>query len=180
MEAGPEWVAVARLTRTRGNRGELAAIALTSHPERFQQLREVVLFGAEGSPDAERRMRVEEVWEHGSRFVFKFEGVDTISDAEKLRGAEVCIPAEERPRLPEGEYYHSDLVGCEVVDAGTGERIGVVRAFLEEAGAGLLQVERPDGGELLAPFRSAICVEIDCERKRIAVRLPEGLLELNG
>lgn len=174
-----DWVTIARLTRTRGNRGELAAVSLSNHAERFAGLREVTLMGAEGFPDDPRKLEVEEIWEHGSRLIFKFEGVDTISDAEKLCGAEVCVPFAERFALPEGEYYHSDLVGCDVVDAASGESFGKVVAFREEGGSGLLEVERAGGGELLVPFSQSICVVIDCERKRIGVDLPPGLLELN-
>jgi 16S rRNA processing protein RimM len=152
---------------------------MSSHPERFAGLREVVLFRAEGFPNGQRPFTVEQVWEHGSQLVFKFEGVGTISEAEQLRGAEVRVPAAERFALPEGEYYHSDLVGCETVDAASGERLGSVVAFREEGANGLLVVAKAGGGELLVPFTRAICLEIDIAGRRIAVDLPEGLLELN-
>ncbi len=170
---------IAQLTRVRGNRGELAALSLSSHPERFRELGRVTLFGAEGFPDSPRAFRIEDAWEHGSRWIFKFEGVDSISDAEQLRGADVCIPLRERRTLPDGEYYHSDLVGCEVVDATTGRVVGRVERWNDAGGNGILQVAKADGGELLLPFRNQICVEIDVERKRIGVELPAGLLELN-
>ncbi len=55
---------------------------------------------------------------HGDHLIFKFQGVDTISDAEKLAGAEVAIPFEERAKLADDEeVYQSDLIGCEVFDA---------------------------------------------------------------
>jgi 16S rRNA processing protein RimM len=182
-DAGPagqdEWVVIARLLRTRGRRGELSAISLSSHPERFEQLREVVLFGAEGFPDEPRSFTVEEIWDHGARLIFKFEGVETISDAETLRGAEVRVPASERFALPPGEYYHSDLVGCEVVDIAFQKRIGRVEEFLEQGGNGLLRVIDEREQEVLIPFRKEICVRIDVDSKTISVDLPEGLLELN-
>ena len=175
-----EWVSVARLTRPRGRRGELAAICLTSHPERFEQLGEVVLVGAAGFPDDPRCFVVEQVWEHGARMIFKFQGVNSISDAELLRGAELRIPVRERTQLPPGEYYHSDLTGCEVVDRVSGELLGCVTGWLDQGGAGLLRVETSEHGrELLVPFARAICVDVDVDRKRIAVDLPEGLKELN-
>ena len=173
-----EWVTIARLTRTRGNRGELAAISMSSHPERFADLGQVALFGGEGFPDGSRTFVVESVWEHGRRLVFKFAGVDTIDAAEALRGAEVCVPERERFPLPEGEYYHSDLAGCELFEAG-GALIGRVKQFREEGGNGLLVVEREAGGETLVPFHRNLCVEIDVAAKRIVVDLPAGLLELN-
>lgn len=174
-----DWVTVARLTRTWGNRGELAAVPLSSHPERFQRLAEVVLRGAEGFPGASHKFLVESVWQHGARLIFKFQGVDSIDDAEQLRGADVCVPMAERLPLAPDEYYTSDLIGCQVVDRTSGERLGRVTAWLDAGGAGTLEVETGEGKELLIPFSKAICQEIDVEGGRICVQLPEGLKELN-
>jgi 16S rRNA processing protein RimM len=173
-----DWVAVARLTRTWGHRGELAAVPLSSHPGRFERLAEVRLRGAEGFPGG-LALVVESVRQHGARLIFKFQGVDSISEAEKLRGAEVCVPPAERWELPPGEWYVSDLVGCEVVDRITGERLGHVTAWLDIGGAGTLEVTGEGARELWIPFARPICQEIDIEAKRIAVQLPEGLKELN-
>ena len=174
-----ERVSIAHLTRPRGRRGELAAVALSDHAERFQQLDEVFLVGAESFPDEVRKFRVEEVWEHGNRLVFKFRGIDSISETEGLRGADVCIPAAERFPLPEGEYYQSDLVGCVVRELDDGRELGRVEAFLEVGGNGVLQVNGPRG-ELLVPFAREICVEVDPDSQRIGVRLPKGLEDLNN
>lgn len=176
-----EWVAIARITRSRGNRGEVSAISLSDHPERFQQLEEVLLFGAEASPETPVRFTVEEIWHHGARLIFKFQGVDSISEADRLRNAEIRVPMEERFPLPEGEYYHSDLEGCEVVERTSGETVGVVERFLEQGGNGMLQVKPASANhEILIPFIRNICVEIDVEAKRIVIDPPEGLLELNS
>jgi 16S rRNA processing protein RimM len=170
-----DWVSVAVLGRPRGNRGELTAQSLSSKPERFARLKDVrlILDGNAGDETAARE--VEEVWEHGGVLVFKFRGVDSISDAEKLRGAEVQVPGSERVELEPGEYFHSDLMGCEVRDRLSGRLIGRVTNFEEYGGPPLLEV---DGGKLLIPFVKAICVEIRPEVKLIQVDLPSGLEEL--
>jgi 16S rRNA processing protein RimM len=123
-------------------------------------------------------MEVEHTWMHGDHLILKFKGIDTISDAEKLAGAEVAIPFEQRAALVEDEVYQSDLIGCEVVDA-SGRSLGVVSDFQETGGAPLLTVKTPDGRELLIPFAKSICTKIDLERKQIRVNPPEGLLDLN-
>ncbi len=168
------WVAVALLGKSRGNRGEVTALALSDRPERYEALREVYLFGP-GDGGRRERYEVESTWFHNGTLIFKFRGVDTISDAEPLAGAEVRVPMSERAPLEAGEFFQSDLVGCEVVDRRTGESLGRVVGWEDAGGAGLLVVE----GGLLIPFARAICVEIDPEAKRIAVELPEGLKELN-
>jgi 16S rRNA processing protein RimM len=167
-EPAQEWVSVALLGRTRGIRGELTAVAF-SKPERYESLREVFLF-----PGGSRR-EVESAWFHDNRLILKFRGIDTISDAEPLVGSEVCVPRGERVRLEQGEYFESDLIGCEVVEREGGARLGCVTGFEDGGSAGLLQVE----GGLLIPFARAICVAIEPEAKRIVVDLPAGLKELN-
>jgi len=170
---------VARLTRTWGNRGELAAVPLSSHPERFQRLTEVVLRPAEGAPGCPRRFKVERVRRQGGRLIFKFEGVDSIAEAELWRGADVQIPLGERLPPPEGEVYLADLIGCEVVERAGGGRIGRVKAWIELPGGILLEVDTGAGGEILIPFAASICREVDPAAGRITVELPDGLKELN-
>ena len=167
-------MALERLTRARGIRGEISADGFGSDPERFDGVEKVYLFG----PDETVRstVEIEEVWEHHGFLVFKFRGIDTRTDAEKLQGWEVRIPKEQRRPLPEGEYFHSDLVGCEVVER-DGRIVGRVTGWRDFGGPGLLAVEY-EGSELLIPFAKAICTEIDLEARRITVDLPEGLTDL--
>ena len=114
---------------------------------------------------------------HGDHVIFKFKGVDTIAAAERLAGADVAIPMEQRAAIPEGEYYQTDLVGCEVVDD-AGRSLGVVEGWQETGGPLLVAVRTAGGKELLIPFAKSIFQEIDLERRRIVVSLPEGLLDL--
>jgi 16S rRNA processing protein RimM len=172
-----QWVAIARLGKAWGIRGELAAASLSSRPERFQQLGEVFLFREE-APVGVGGFQVESVWEHAGAWVFKFRGVDTISQAEMLEHAEVRIPMAQRLPVPEGEHYLSDLMGCEVRERATGELVGRVTGWQDAGGPGLLQIG--DGEtKLLVPFARSICVAIDTRAKRILVDLPEGLKDLN-
>ena len=162
-----ERVTVAGLKRARGIRGELIAIPLTMHPERLEELSAVVLM------PSGRAITVEAVWWHAGQPVFKFEGIDTMTDAEPLVGQQVTIDRSERVPLADGQYYFSDLVGCEVFE--NGESLGVVDDYLETGGQLLLEI-----GSLMIPFVPAICHTVDVDRKRIDVTLPEGLRDLNG
>jgi 16S rRNA processing protein RimM len=192
-EAAPAadgWVAVALLGKPRGIRGEITALTLSGKPERFDALREVYLFRdapaagrlgrLEGNappfpPLAGERLEVERTWFHVGVLVFKFRGVDSISDAGRFSGAEVRVPLSQRAPLEPGEFFQSDLVGCEVIEGSTGESLGRVQAWEDSGGAGLLAVE----GGLLIPFVRAICKAIDPAARRIVVELPEGLKGLN-
>lgn len=176
-ETEEPWVTVARLGRAWGRRGELVADSLTSGAERFNGVEEVYLFGPEGAAGVARPIGLESVWNHRGRLVFKFRGVDSISDAEPLQGAEVRLPRSARAPLADGEFYQSDLIGCEVFERSTGERVGTVVDWVDNGGPPLIEV-RGDGKPILIPFVKAICVEIDVPGRRIAVELPDGLKEL--
>ena len=102
-------MAIAQLGKTRGNRGEVTAVALSSKPERYQALQEVFLFAPDGSAGGEK-YEIESTWFHGGTLVFKFRGVDSISDASFVRaGSASGQPAYNAGR---GEYS-TDLIGCE-------------------------------------------------------------------
>jgi 16S rRNA processing protein RimM len=160
------------LTKVWGIRGEFVAIPFSDHQERFQSLSRVYLFGSSAAPG---QYEVESVRDASGSMLFKFRGIDSISDAEPWRGAEVRIPREERLDLDPGEFFISDLAGCEVVERGTGQSLGIVSGWNEGGASGLLEV----GQDLLIPFVRSICVVIDVAAKRIEVELPEGLKDLN-
>ncbi len=144
----------------------------SSQPGRAERLQNVRL----DKDGASRLARVERVWLHNGRPVLKFAGVDSITDAEKLQGADVLVEEAERERPAEGEYSHEELVGCTVMC--DDQAVGVVRSVEEYGGPPLLKLEAADGREILVPFARSICREIDVARKVIRASLPEGLTEL--
>ena len=165
-----DWVAIGRLWRTRGNRGELLGELDSSEPDREQKLKEVAL-----EKNGRRQvLHVEETWRHDGRPVFKFVGIDSINDAEPWEGAEMLVPLSEVEPPEEGAFSYADLVGCKVVGD---EVVGVVTEIEEYGGAPLLKLEAADGREILIPFARSICKVIDVASKTIRVELPEGLLE---
>ncbi len=155
--------------RARGNRGELLSEIYSSRPGRAEELKEVTL-----EVDGRRRnAMVERVWFHDGRTILKFAGIDSISQAEEWAGADILVPETERVEAAEGEFFHADLIGCQEVGVGP---VGVVKAVEDYGAAPLLNVETPDGREVLIPFVRSICREIDVAGKTIRVELPEGLV----
>ncbi len=145
----------------------------------------------QGGSDEARLAEVIAHWmpvgKNEGRIVLHFAGIDTISDAESLAGKDVLIPAEERLPLEDDSIYISELVGSTVYDGET--PVGIVEDVqfamtadgnrrLEDA-APLLEVRSPEGDEILIPFAKALLVSVNAEEKRIEMRLPEGLIEIN-
>jgi 16S rRNA processing protein RimM len=133
--------------------------------------------------DGQRRdVMVEDLWPHKSFLVLKFQGIDTISDAEPLIGAELQLPRGERAELEPGWTYLSDLIGCTVFD---GQReIGEIEDVQFGAGeAPLLVVRGKEQRSKLPyeiPFAEAYLEKLDLERRQVRMKLPEGLLEVNA
>jgi 16S rRNA processing protein RimM len=169
-----EMAAVGRVARAHGIRGLMIINPETDFPhERFRPGAEVFLARGE---------RVEKMVISSARFqqdrpVIGFRGIEDMTTAQQLAGAELRVPVAWLPVLPSGTFYRHDLVGCEV-ETRNERRLGVVRDVEGTMGGSRLVVETA-GGELLIPLAAEICTTIDPERKRIIVEPPEGLLELN-
>jgi 16S rRNA processing protein RimM len=164
---------VGRVARAHGKHGQVIVNPDTDFAEQRFQVGQTLLVGERVQP-----RRIVEVRFHQGRPIVALEGIDTMNDAEALAGAELKVPARELAPLPEGTFYHHDLIGCEVRDEQervvgrvTGVNGPLERSQLVVAGA---------KGEVLIPLVADICVSVDPAAQRIVVNPPEGLLELNA
>ena len=169
------WLTVARIVKTQGRRGEVAAEVLTDFPERLAERSRVWLWDGAGEPQPHD---IQRIWPHKNYLIFHFAGCNSISDAETLLRREVQIPREEAA-LPAGAFLLDELEGCRVVEQATRTQLGRVRELLRTGGTDVLAVETPDGKELLIPFAEEFCQRIAPEEQIIEVELPDGLRELN-
>jgi len=184
MTEEAEFVTIARVAKTQGRHGEVAATLLTDFPELFETRRKLFALGESGSGNQRggaqpnrRKLELDEHWFHKGMVVLKFAGVDSISDAETLVGSEIQIPRSERAALGNDEFYVSDLIGCIVTDSN--REIGRIKDVQFGSGeAPLLVIEGKK--EYLVPFATAYIEKIALEQKRLEMKLPEGLLELDA
>src|SRR5208282_1479032 len=150
-DATGEWITLALVIKTQGRRGEVAVELHTDVPDRLRQGMRLWALGKSGE---RRELTIEELWPHKSLMVLKFAAVETISDAETLKGCMVF----------DGEREIGKIVD---VAFGAGE-------------APLLVV---NGGAKLPyeiPFAEAYLEKVDVERKQVRMRLPDGLLGVNA
>jgi len=175
-ETKGEFITLARVVKTQGRRGEVAAETHSDIPERFAA--GMKLFALD-KKDARREVEVEEIWPHKGLLVFKFAGVDSISDAEVLIGSELQVPIAERAKLEQGWSYVSDLIGSTVLDHG--REVGRITDV--EFGAGeapLLIVADGSGKKFDVPFAEAYLESVDKAQRQVRMNLPEGMLEVNA
>lgn len=183
-----QWVTVGVLTRPYGMRGEMRVRLETDFPERFQAGARLYWWipptpedeqSEATEPFPKRRQKkpprtpkpqecyIEYARWQGNTLILKLRGVDTIHQAEALRGAWLMIPPEERMPLGENEYYIDDLIGMEVFTE-TGERVGKLKRVVQGAAYDFYEV-----GKYSIPAVEEYILSVDVPRKRMVVRLPE-------
>ena len=171
-----EFITIAKVAKTQGRIGEVAAALFTDFPERFATRKR--LFALSGTKEnARRELQVENHWFHKGQVVFKFAGVDSISQAEELIGCELQVPLSERAELENDAVYLSDLKGCTVYDQG--RAIGTVEDVQFGSGEAPLLVVKGQK-EYLVPFAGEFIERIATEEKRLEMKLPPGLLEVDA
>ncbi len=170
----PRYLAVGRVSRPHGVRGELRVVLLTDYPGRLGQHAYFYLASPD-SPEIVRRYPVEKLRHHKEVLLLKLGGCDDRNGAEELRGQLVQIPTEEAVPLEEGEYYDFQLIGVKV-EAESGESLGQVVEVLK-TGANDVYVVRGSWGEVLLPAVKDVVLKLDIEARLMVVNLLPGLLE---
>lgn len=167
-------VVVGRVGRPHGTRGDVSVEVRTDEPE----LRFAVGAQLWTEPPRPTPLVIASARMHSGRLLLHFEGVDTRTDVEQLRGVLLAVEVDPlaRPDDPD-EYYDRQIVGLAVVDASRGQ-IGIVGEVVHLPGQDLLAVDRDNQSQVLVPFVNQIVSDVDLAAGQITVRLPNGLLEL--
>jgi len=176
-ETSGDFVTLARVVKTQGRRGEVAGEIYSDVPERFAPGMKLLALPREPNK-IRRELEVQDFWPHKGVLVFKFAGVDSISEAETLVGCELQVPESQRSELQAGWNYVSDLVGCSVLDRG--RDIGRIEDVEFGAGEAPLLIVGDVARRVEIPFAEAYLDSVDLERRQVRMNLPEGLLEVNA
>jgi 16S rRNA processing protein RimM len=141
---------------------------VTDFPERLQPGVRVFL-GAAHVPIVIAACRA-----HARGLLIKFDGVDAPESAGTYRNEPVWVLAADRPPLPDGQYYHHELLGCSIVDEQRG-LIGTLAEILLTGANDVYVIQTATGRELLLPSIASVVLQIDIRKRTIHVRIPEGI-----
>lgn len=161
----PEHLIVGRIAAAHGKGGEFRMVPITNYPEQLSALRTVYL------GDAREPREVRQVRFQGNDVVVKLAGLTSVDDVLDRKGWLVWIAREDAIPLPEGEYYHYQLVGLDVFDT-EGQFLGRLKEIIE-TGANDVYVVTGTTGELLLPAIERVIQQIDVENRRMIVKTPE-------
>ena len=167
------YLVVGKITGTQGIRGEVRVYPYTESPERFDELEHVFL-----DRSLTKKLVIETSRGKKNMAVLKFEGINSVEEAEKLKDMELLIDRETQGReLDEDEHYIVDLIGKKVIDAVHG-LLGTLEDVLTHTGQDLYVVKlNSTGKQLLIPGVKPFVEHVDLEAGEIHVRLIEGMLE---
>jgi len=154
----------------RGLKGDLRIKSFTADPE------DLAAYGPLWDEAGEVSYRVRVTGEVKGHLIARIKGVSNRTAAETLKGLKLHIARSALPDPEEDEFYHSDLIGLQVVTT-SGEVLGTVSA-VEDFGAGdVLEVASGPYKGLVVPFTNEVVPEVDLEIGTVTVDLPDGLLE---
>jgi 16S rRNA processing protein RimM len=168
-EDEPIFLAIGKLRRPHGIQGEMLMEVLTDFPERLK-VGVIVYMG-----DQRRPLKIRSSRSQNKAMLLAFDGYTDPETAGELRNEILYVRSDDRPPLPEGEYYHHQVLGLQVIDE-TGQMLGVLTKILDTAANDVYVVQPAHGPEILLPAIEPVILDIDLDRKQMKVHLLPGLI----
>lgn len=164
---------IGKIVNTHGVQGEVRVIRITDFEERFSVGSTVYLVKNNEEPIPLIILRHRK---HKKFDLLKFEGLNNINDVLHFKDSLLKIKEEQLTELPEGEYYHHEIVGCDMFTI-EGDKLGVITEVLVPGANDVFVVKQPSGKEVLIPFIDDVVKNIDVENKKIIIEVMKGLLD---
>lgn len=162
------------ITRKHGLQGEVSVFLDVDYPEDYAAMDSVFL--AAPANDTLIPYFIESIQILERKAIIKFEGIDTVEEAENLRSSQLFLPLDLLPELEENQFYYHEIIGYSVKDIQKG-LLGEVKQIYEVPSHDLIGMEYKSK-EVLIPIKDEIIIKVNKEQRTLEVDLPEGLLEL--
>ncbi len=166
----PVYLAVGSLRRSHGIRGDFLLDITTDFPERLKPGIQVYV------GEKKQALKITRRRPHTEGLILGFEGISNPEQAAKYRAQTIYVLADNRPPLPEGEYYHHQIIGLNVVDE-AGAALGVITEIIETGANDVYVVKGADEREILLPALKEVLLDINLDTKTMRVHLLPGLVE---
>ena len=160
-------IVVGRIRSAWGVRGDVSVEVLSDAPKRFAAGSELRLKG--------KPARVERSRKHKRGILVKLDAVADRTQAEALRGEELTILPEQVEPLPDGAYYHFQILGMQVLTE-DGEKLGAISEIIVTGSNDVYVVHEDDRRDILIPALPDVVLDVDLQASRMTVSLPDGLV----
>lgn len=165
-----DYLEVGKIINTHGLRGEVKVTSWTDFPEDFEKLEYVIAKKRSG----DEQLNIKHIKYQKNNLILKFEGIDTIEQAELYKNTVLTVPKEALGELPDGVYYIADLIGCTVFDVG-GNTIGTLADVFSTGSNDVYDIKRKEKKNLYVPIIDGVIEDVDIENKKITINIPDGL-----
>ena len=160
-------IVIGKIVAPHGVRGEFRIMPLSDQPERYLDLETITL-------DNGRTLTVEAIRQHKNVFLIKTREIQTMDEAETLRGRSIVLAREELPPLPEGQFYVRDIIGF-TVETPEGTPVGTLKDVITPGSTDVYVIAPPKGEDILVAAIPENIRAIDWDAKKIVVVLPEWI-----
>jgi 16S rRNA processing protein RimM len=169
-EGEPVYLAVGLLRKPHGLNGDLLMEIYTDFPDRIRP-GTTIFVGDKYQPLKITRRRP-----HNDGLILGFEGITTPEAAGRYRATVAYVPTADRPALPEGEYYHHEIIGLTVLDE-SGKELGQLTEIIVTGANDVYVIKRAQGSDILLPALKEVILEVDLSAKIMRVHLLPGLVD---
>lgn len=164
----PVFLVIGRLRRSHGIKGEIGMEVLTDFPERLKPGKQVFI------GEDHRPLKINQIRAKGKLILLLFEGYDTCEQVNNLRNQLVYISGQAITPLPEGQYYHHQIIGLSVKDP-AGNLLGKITEILSTGANDVYVVKQENGKEILLPAIGSVILEVNLEQGVLTTQPPEWL-----
>ena len=165
---------VGKIVNTHSLKGEVKVISSTDfEEERFKKGSKLLI--TRGN-QLIREVVVQSYRNHKNFLLVKFEGIDSVEEAEKLNNLQIKINSDEVGELEENEFYFHQIIGCEVFDEND-KNLGEIIDILTPGANDVWVIKGENGREILIPYIEDVVKKIDITSKKVNIEVMEGLID---
>ena len=166
-----EYLEIGEITGTHGIKGEMRVNPCCDSPEFFTRFK-TLYFDSEGRCAVKVNSRP-----HGNICLVKAQSVDTVEEAQKLRGRKLYMKRSDA-NLPEGRYFIAELIGCKVIDADNDAKTYGTLTDVSPTGANdVWHITSESGREYLIPAIPDVVIKTDIENEIVVIRPLRGIFD---
>lgn len=166
-----QFLETGQIVSTHGVKGEVRFQPWCDSPE-FMKRFKVLYFGNKG----EDPVKVLSCRPHGPIVILKLSGIDTVEEAQKLRNKTLYMNRKDA-KLPKGDWFIQDLLGCRVYDADRKEKFYGILSDVAQTGANDIWYIEKEGKEYIIPAIKDVVVQVDVEQETIFIRPLRGIFD---
>lgn len=167
-----EYLRIGKIVNTMGIKGEVKILPLTDNPDRFNKLKWCFV----ENRGEQKEINIEAIRFHKNFVIAKFQGIDDMNTAQRLKEAYVLVDRQNAVKLKKDEYFICDLIGLEVYTI-ENEFIGTIKDVITTGSNDVYVIQTEEGKEILIPAIKQVVKEVSIENKKMLVEMMEGLME---